>query len=441
MKVGTGYTPMDTLTVLFLVAITTTLVKKCVGFVVSPDEIVMCGSFRGDRNGEKSKTFGIANLCSSPSPPGFALGSRLPPSVWIEDAEEGFVDEDENLEPGEVCLKSVKSFASGVVSDRAVDIRLIREVGDGFRGNERDDETVEKRFLSAGALVQRPSYSYSDKEERADGQWNDAGNTSEEDSSSLAAAAPTAPPPTATATAPTTTTAFICDAWMADSILSEGGPNLQLQGALQVLDDLFLFHLQREQQQQMQQMQMLETQNQQHNEPENDEKATSRDASEKKTFPDPTSFGVRALRNFVVHCGDDDDDYNNDDDDDVDDALGGIDARRSYRSEQYVAASRMAARMRGFAPLREMVKVDSIYHSQYYDHDLSGMVPDCRVLPDLYRRAARESSDGSDSDGNGNGAATHHKAKLICELLPDDETIARHTTKRFSIGRRPSSLP
>jgi len=33
------------------------------------------------------------------------------PKVWIEDSEEGFVDEDENLEPGEVCLKSIKSFA------------------------------------------------------------------------------------------------------------------------------------------------------------------------------------------------------------------------------------------------------------------------------------------------------------------------------------------
>ena len=33
------------------------------------------------------------------------------PKVWIEDAEDGFVDDDENLEPGEVCLKSIKSIA------------------------------------------------------------------------------------------------------------------------------------------------------------------------------------------------------------------------------------------------------------------------------------------------------------------------------------------
>eukprot|EP00536_Pseudo-nitzschia_multiseries_P008490 jgi/Psemu1/305745/fgenesh1_kg.216_\ len=94
----------------------------------------------------------------------------------------------------------------------------------------------------------------------------------------------------------------------------------------------------------------------------------------------------------------------------------------------------MAARMRGFVPLREMVRVDSIYHSRYYDHDLTGMVPDCRTLPDLYRMAAREGNNNSNDDD-----ATH-TARRICELLPDEETIARHTTKRFSIGRRPSSL-
>ena len=42
-------------------------------------------------------------------------------------------------------------------------------------------------------------------------------------------------------------TTGICDAWMADSLLKEGGSNLQLPGALLVfLDDLFLNHLQRE---------------------------------------------------------------------------------------------------------------------------------------------------------------------------------------------------
>ncbi|CAJ1965125.1 unnamed protein product [Cylindrotheca closterium] len=103
----------------------------------------------------------------------------VPPTVWIQDAEEDFVDEDENLEDGEICLKSVKAFASPVLV-----------------------EDVVPRFLSAGALVQRP--------------------TIVEDIRS------------------------VCDAWTADAILEEGGPNLQLQGASLVLDDLFQFHLEQQ---------------------------------------------------------------------------------------------------------------------------------------------------------------------------------------------------
>lgn len=95
------------------------------------------------------------------------------PSVWIEEAGEEFVDEDENLEEGEVCLRSVKAFATPLPTSQA------------------------PRFLCAGALVQRPPDSH------------------------------------------------VCDAWTADSILDEGGPNLQLQGAHKVLDDLVLFHLDR----------------------------------------------------------------------------------------------------------------------------------------------------------------------------------------------------
>ena len=90
--------------------------------------------------------------------------------VWIEEAEDGFVDEEENLEDGEVCLRAVKAFAS-------------------------DPECpLTKRFLCAGALIQRP---YSP----------------------------------------------VCDAWTADGLLDNGGPNLQLVGALKVLDELFAHHL------------------------------------------------------------------------------------------------------------------------------------------------------------------------------------------------------
>lgn len=75
---------------------------------------------------------------------------------------------------GEICLRAVKAFAS-----------------------DPDDESESgsnKRFLCAGALVQRPD-------------------------------------------------SDICDAWMADSFLDEA--NVQLQGAVLVLDDLFAFHLKR----------------------------------------------------------------------------------------------------------------------------------------------------------------------------------------------------
>ena len=53
--------------------------------------------------------------------------------VWLEEAEEGFVDEDENLMTGEICLRAVKAYASD------------------------PDASADQRFLCAGALVQRPN--------------------------------------------------------------------------------------------------------------------------------------------------------------------------------------------------------------------------------------------------------------------------------------------
>ena len=91
-------------------------------------------------------------------------------SVWVEDAEDGFVDDDENLMMGEVCLKSVKAYANDPYNEG------------------------EKRFLGAAALVARPSSN-------------------------------------------------ICDCWIADSLLDE--TNIQLQGAMLLLDNLFHYHLER----------------------------------------------------------------------------------------------------------------------------------------------------------------------------------------------------
>lgn len=109
--------------------------------------------------------------------------------VWIEDAEEDFVDEDENLMMGEVCLKSIKAFAQDITNVN----------GDG--DNHDDDKNLhhgdnhEKRFLGAAALVQRP-----------------------------------------------TPFQHIHDCWIADALMDE--TNVQFKGAILLLDSLFLCHLQ-----------------------------------------------------------------------------------------------------------------------------------------------------------------------------------------------------
>ena len=60
------------------------------------------------------------------------LSSHRQVSVWVEEAEDGFVDEEENLMTGEKCVKVVKAFAT-----------------------DPDDEN-DHRFLCAGALIKRP---------------------------------------------------------------------------------------------------------------------------------------------------------------------------------------------------------------------------------------------------------------------------------------------
>jgi hypothetical protein len=189
----------------------------------------------------------------------------------VEQAEEGFVDDEENLEEGEICLKSWKAFAA------------------------REDDSEEKVFLCAGALIQRP---------RREGR--------EDEFSS------------------------ICDAWMADSTLEECGPNLQLKGAVQILDELFLFHLGRE-------LGVAEL--------------TDEDLLE--------ASAVQALRNFVLHCGE--------------------------SESEYTCASYMASQLRGFISLKEAVRRTSIYNSQYYDNDLDGMVFDYESGLKVYENAGTSS--------------------------------------------------
>ena len=277
-----------------------------------------------------------------------------PPKVWIEEAEEGFVDEDENLEPGEVCLRSVKSFASGVPTDSLSSQEQIRV---DFEITEQKQQ--DRRFLSAGALVQRYNC---DSESEIDSKEMMTKNTN-----------------------------VICDAWMADSLLKEGGPNLQLQGALLVLDDLFLNHLQRERENYLTKL-------------ENEVDAGD------NSVGDDDSWALHALRNFVVNCGEDYDEELYDDPD-----------HRPWRSSSHVAASEMAAAIRGFVPLREMVRVDSIYSAGYYTGDTTGLVLDPLLGLERYGKGDIEDQTGMET---------------ILNLLPSEETVARYTTKRFTINRR-----
>eukprot|EP00527_Entomoneis_sp_CCMP2396_P008684 CAMPEP_0198155406 /NCGR_PEP_ID=MMETSP1443-20131203/69104_1 /TAXON_ID=186043 /ORGANISM="Entomoneis sp., Strain CCMP2396" /LENGTH=153 /DNA_ID=CAMNT_0043822155 /DNA_START=1010 /DNA_END=1473 /DNA_ORIENTATION=- len=104
----------------------------------------------------------------------------------------------------------------------------------------------------------------------------------------------------------------------------------------------------------------------------------------------------------------------------------------------------------GFARLKGMVRVDSIFHSQHYDHNLDGMVFDYANGFDLYRQAVDLDLDGmvfdyangfdlyrqaaADSDADTQAAsATSMKTSLnttqtICELLPEEDAMARHMT-------------
>ncbi len=215
------------------------------------------------------------------------------PVVWVEEAEDDFVDEEENLEEGEVCLKSLKAFASAPTTHPS-----------SF-----------PRFLCAGALVQRPS-KYQ-----------------------------------------------VCDAWTADSLLDEGGPNLQLQGALKLLDELLLFHLHR--------------------------------------HVDNTILG---LQTFVVKCG--------------------------SLDSHFTCASYMAAKARGFRPLRELVRVSSIYVPSLYDHDLDGMVMAAEEAKEIYRKLAFSTGDESQSSDEQPIALT------IYHLLPDDDTVRRCTHKRLIVPKQ-----
>lgn len=125
--------------------------------------------------------------------------------VWVREAEEGFVDEEENLEQGEVCHLALHAYASSLES-----LSLRSRCHPAHK-----DEHVD-RFLCAGALVQRPLPQF-----EADRNDNDNNVTHEKLIGNKIM--------------------VVCDAWMADSLLEDGdgGLNLQVQGSQLILDGLY----------------------------------------------------------------------------------------------------------------------------------------------------------------------------------------------------------
>jgi hypothetical protein len=287
--------------------------------------------------------------------------------VWVEDAENGFVDHDENLEAGEVCIRAVKAFASSPSY-----LKSTSKFSPSDTSLDNRDEEENRRFLCAGALVQRPI---------------------ELNGGSLQSW----PPPR------------IYDAWIADSISDNCGPNLQLQGALQVLDTLFLEFLERE-------YEYLNT-----NE-DNVKKTSSR--SHHVAIGCNADATISLLKNFIVRCGDKND----------------IDS-----VSEHTCASFMASQMRGFIPLRNAVRMDSIYSRSHYGYyDLDGMVLDPSVGRERYNYAIGESDRNYDDDDKNNNRHQYHTGEhesgktsnlqqKILDLLPDDNTIRRHTIKRFTL--------
>ena len=120
--------------------------------------------------------------------------------VEIREAEEHFVDEEENLEEGETLIRAIKAF---------------------------DDRGV---LLCAGALVRSTlRENYPDRE----AQWDAAAlHLSAGDRGSAGGGEGDA-----------AKEEIFHDLWLSDSIESGVGPNLQIKGALAVLDCLFLHHL------------------------------------------------------------------------------------------------------------------------------------------------------------------------------------------------------
>ena len=114
----------------------------------------------------------------------------LPRGIELREAEAHFVDEEENLEEGEKLLRAIKAF---------------------------DERGV---MLCAGALVR----STHDENYETDG-WDRALQLLSDTSSGESEVR------------------YFHDLWLGDSIESGVGPNIQMKGALSVLDCLFLHHL------------------------------------------------------------------------------------------------------------------------------------------------------------------------------------------------------
>jgi hypothetical protein len=115
------------------------------------------------------------------------------------------------------------------------------------------------------------------------------------------------------------------------------------------------------------------------------------------------SDSMDGLRNLVLQCGRED--------------------------HEWTCASYMAGKSRGFRPLSELLRMDSIYTRHYYhpgEPEGDGMVMDYFECQQRYEELLSNENSSEKS---------FRMARQILDLLPDVETVQRCTIKRYRYER------
>ena len=127
--------------------------------------------------------------------------------VELREAEEHFVDEEENLEAGEKLLRAIKAFDErGVMLCAGALVRT--SLGENYPG-----DTWDRSLLTLNAYQNEKGVGGGDG---GDGGGGGGGGKEAQ---------------------------IYHDLWLGDSVEQGVGPNVQIKGALAVLDTLFLHHL------------------------------------------------------------------------------------------------------------------------------------------------------------------------------------------------------